>query len=414
TDGELWLDYVADLGDGFPATYSVAYLLGQPALTVDGRELPRGHIMIMGGDRVYPTANMREYEDRCKGPYTAALPAPPPDQPPPTLYALPGNHDWYDGLTAFLRLFAGARADHIGGWRTQQSRSYFALKLPHSWWLFAVDEAFGAYLDDPQLVYFEKAAAHLTAEDRVILVVPTPGWVTAEANPTAYDTTDFFIRKIITPTGAQVAVSIAGDTHHYARYTGPDRQLITCGGGGAYLSGTQGLPERLTVPPTETLVRKTSPKVEYELASCYPSRQRSRRLAWRVFARLPRRNRDFLWLLGGVHLILMLTLAGVLADTNTTVERMLSIPLALAITSVIGCTVAFAYLPPGAPKRKRHMAAGLVHGAAHLLLGVAGAALWLQSPFVDLPWPWSLALAALLYGPIAALAASQVLAAYLL
>src|SRR4029453_8830728 len=28
-DGELWLDYVSDLGDGFHATYSIAYLLAQ-------------------------------------------------------------------------------------------------------------------------------------------------------------------------------------------------------------------------------------------------------------------------------------------------------------------------------------------------------------------------------------------------
>ena len=103
-----------------------------------------------------------------------------------------------------------------------------------------------------------------------------------------------------------------------------------------------------------------------------------------------------------------------LADTSTTVERMVSIPLALVIVVVIGGTVAFAYLPPGGRKRKRHLAAGLLHGAGHLLLGVAGAALWLRSPFVDLPWPWSLALAALLYAPVAALAGSQVLAAYLL
>src|SRR5437867_4125592 len=32
---ELWLDYVADLGDGFDATYSVAYLLAQPQLTFE-------------------------------------------------------------------------------------------------------------------------------------------------------------------------------------------------------------------------------------------------------------------------------------------------------------------------------------------------------------------------------------------
>ena len=414
TDGEIWLDYVADLGDGFDATYTVAYLLGQPSLTVDGHQLPRGQVLIMGGDQAYPTASMQEYEDRCKGPYTAALPTAPVDGPQPTLYALPGNHDWYDGLTAFLRVFVGERTDHIGGWRIEQSRSYFALELPHSWWVFAVDEAFGAYLDDPQLVYFEQAARQLGPGHKVILVFPTPGWTKAERDPKAYDTIDFFIRTIIAPTGAQVRVILAGDTHHYSRYSHPTRELVTCGGGGAYLAATHTLPERITVPPQESLVRKASPKREYDLAACYPAKERSRRLGWRVFGRLPRRNRDFLWLLGGVHLVLMLTLAGVLAETTLAEERLFSIPLALAIITVIGGTVAFAYLPPGGRKGKRHLAAGLAHGGAHLLLGVAGAVVWLRLPFVDLPWPWPIALAALLYAPVAALVASQLLAAYLL
>ena len=58
---ELWFDYVADLGDGFNATYSIAYLLAQPELTVDGHTLPRGRMLIMGGDQVYPTASGQQY-----------------------------------------------------------------------------------------------------------------------------------------------------------------------------------------------------------------------------------------------------------------------------------------------------------------------------------------------------------------
>ncbi len=152
--GELWFDYVSDLGDGFDATYSVAYLLAQPEVVVGERRLPRGRMLLMGGDQVYPTASGDEYENRTKGPDRAALPVPPAVGPRPTLFALPGNHDWYDGLTAFLRLFARRKDGRIGGWRTAQRRSYFAVELPARWWLFAFDEQFGAYIDDPQLVYF--------------------------------------------------------------------------------------------------------------------------------------------------------------------------------------------------------------------------------------------------------------------
>ena len=71
---ELWLDFVADVGDGFDATYSVASLLAAPSLDVDGMPLPRGQLLILGGDEVYPVASTRGYEDRTKGPYRAALP----------------------------------------------------------------------------------------------------------------------------------------------------------------------------------------------------------------------------------------------------------------------------------------------------------------------------------------------------
>ena len=213
TDGELWLDYVADLGDGFHATYSVAYLLGQPALTVDGHELPRGHVLIMGGDRVYPTASMREYEDRCKGPYTAALPAPPPDRPPPTLYALPGNHDWYDGLTAFLRLFVGARAattSAAGGPSSPARTSRSSCRTRGG--CSRSTRRSARTLTTRSWSTSRRPRAQLTADDRVILVVPTPGWVKAEANPTAYDTIDFFIRKIID------ADRRRGAAHHRRRH----------------------------------------------------------------------------------------------------------------------------------------------------------------------------------------------------
>ena len=69
------------------------------------------------------------------------------------MLALPGNHDWYDGLTAFLRLFTQDRM--IGGWRTEQKRSYFTVQLPHRWWLVGLDSQLDSYFDDPQLKYFE-------------------------------------------------------------------------------------------------------------------------------------------------------------------------------------------------------------------------------------------------------------------
>jgi hypothetical protein len=414
--GELWLDYVADSGDGFDAGYSVAYLLGQPTLAVDGRELPRGQVLVMGGDQVYPTASMTDYEDRCKGPYESALPVPPPGGPAPTLYALPGNHDWYDGLTAFLRVFVRVRTDHIGGWQTEQSRSYFAVDLPHSWWLFAIDQQFGAYLDDPQLVYFEQAAQQLGPGDRVILVVPEPSWVKAHVNPTAYDTVDYFIRTVIAPTGATVKLIIAGDLHHYSRYAGPDRQLITCGGGGAYLSATHTLPERLAVPPEATLVRKATPPQRYELVERYPSAGASRTFAWGVFNRLPWRNARFATLIGASNTLLMLAIAGTMGSRmGETEQRLLSIPLVVMVLVTLAGTVGFAYSPTGGRRRRvANVVAGVLHAAAHVALAWAGAWLWLRLPFVDWPWLLPTVAAFTLYLPVIALFSAELVAGYLL
>ena len=36
--------------------------------------LPRGRIVIFGGDEVYPVAKVDDYQDRFVGPYKAALP----------------------------------------------------------------------------------------------------------------------------------------------------------------------------------------------------------------------------------------------------------------------------------------------------------------------------------------------------
>jgi Calcineurin-like phosphoesterase len=403
---ELWLDYVADVGDGFDATYSVAYTLAQPRLSLDGVPLPRGEVLVLGGDQVYPTASSAAYDDRFRGPYRAALPACPGDQPMPTLYALPGNHDWYDGLTAFLRLFARRGGATIGGWRTAQARSYFALKLPHRWWLFAIDAQTGAYLDDPQLTYFSDIANQVRPGDRVIVCTPNPFWVEAVQRPGDYDTTDYFLRKVIAPTGAQVALMLSGDLHHYARYANPDRQLITSGGGGAYLYPTHELPAAIMVPPRESIVRSASTSQPYTLTTTYPSRRRSLLLGLGVFYRMLQRNPGFLALLGVLHTLLLLAL-----DTGW--SRIVTIPTFLMVSLTMGLTMFFS-IGLGERRRLRHYALGILHGALQVGLGVLGVLIWRQLPFDGWHWPLPVLAAAVLYGPVAALASAELVAGYLL
>ena len=242
---ELWFDYVADLGDGFDPTYSVAWALAQKSLAIQGAgDLARGEVLVMGGDEVYPAASRDNYENRLIGPYRAALPF---ADPPLDLYAIPGNHDWYDGLVSFLRLFC--QPTWIGGWRTQQTRSYFVLKLPHGWWLWATDIQLERDIDRPQMEFFMNASAKLAKGDRVILCTAEPSWIqSAFGSPRPYKSLSFIERSLIESRDATLAITLTGDRHNYARFEAADnskRQKINAGGGGAFLSATHDLPETL-------------------------------------------------------------------------------------------------------------------------------------------------------------------------
>jgi hypothetical protein len=72
----VWIDWVADLGDGFDSTYAVASLLARKELNVGDVPLPRGQALVMGGDEVYPKATRQAYTNELRQPYAWAAPDP--------------------------------------------------------------------------------------------------------------------------------------------------------------------------------------------------------------------------------------------------------------------------------------------------------------------------------------------------
>ena len=376
---ELWFDFVADLGDGFDATYSVASLLAAPAVQAGELQLPRGRLLILGGDEVYPAASARNYEDRMKGPYHAALPE--RLLLGPTMFALPGNHDWYDGLTAFLRVFT--QGHPIGGWATEQTRSYFAVALPQRWWLFAVDVQLTSYIDAPQLAYFREAAEQLRPGDGIILCWPTPAWAHTDRDPQAYDPIDFFDRDIVRPTGASIRVMLSGDYHHYARYSADDGgERITCGTGGAYLIATHRLPETITVPaPRSRMRRQTEPRT-FRLRARYPDTFASRWLTPGILG-AGWRNPGFIGLLGSVQAVFVISLIFAIdygrrlgGGWSSLQTLRASLPTLLLAVLIVYGAVGFARIDPRNPRR-RALVAGLVHGIAQVGLGIG----WTASVF---------------------------------
>lgn len=327
---ELWLDYLADTGDGFDSTYAMASLLARRELTVDVHDDPtplrRGQLLVLGGDEVYPVATTDNYEQRLSGPFRAALPWTVGDHP--SLYALPGNHDWYDGLTGFLRLFGQHR--WIGGWKTLQTRSYFAVQLPHRWWLWGMDVQPDQYVDEPQLRYFAEVLERSRPGDKLVLATADPSWIETERHREAFRNVAYVDRSLLQPHGVELKLAIAGNLHHYARYTHlpvdasgdkavetgaapvddngrpfppPPRHLLTVGGGGAFLHPTHDLPRRLRIPAEPGLSNR---RHGYGLERTYPTTARSRRLAWSAVL-LPFRNPGFLWIGAVVHVTFLWT-----------------------------------------------------------------------------------------------------------
>ncbi|NOU06837.1 MAG: hypothetical protein HOO99_11710 [Hyphomicrobiaceae bacterium] len=248
-NGAVWVDYIADLGDGFEATYAMAYLLAADELQVKGESspLPAGQLLIMGGDQVYPDATKQEYSNRLRDPYDWAFSTTDPKR---RLFAIPGNHDWYDGLSAFSALFCSARdriskglGTQIGGWRCHQHRSYFAIQLPHNWWIWGPDIQLVDNLDDSQRDYFDLMADLTKPGDNIILCLAEPSWLHRN-----YDNMHE-ISMLARKNGAKVCAIIAGDWHHYSRYTSDKLgiQFITAGGGGAFAHATHGLKDRIAL-----------------------------------------------------------------------------------------------------------------------------------------------------------------------
>lgn len=287
----VWLDFMADTGDGFNSTYQIARLLAQPELTVDcdehegdsddegaassssseeeddegsegdsatlrkrkrktttqtmkkdkkqkravktkTRVFPRGEALVIGGDLAYPFPDAETYETRLFRPFEYAM-KPPSNYSPATLstakrkpgaydegltaFAIPGNHDWFDGLNTFTRLIC--QRDWLGGWRLPQRSSHFALELPRGWWLFGVDVALEDDVNSEQFAFFERVArTRMRPDDAVILLTHTPRWV-LDVYETRQKSEEKLQHLMSTALRGRVALRLAGDVHNYMRHS---------------------------------------------------------------------------------------------------------------------------------------------------------------------------------------------------
>ena len=281
---DFWFDYVADIGDGFDGTAPVAWLVGRNGISLPDdrfgdlptppKPLPRGQLLVFGGDEVYPFAKEGAYAAQTELPYRMGLEPDGPDGPDgPTLVAIPGNHDWLGGIGHFISTFVSGKT-FAGHWKTVQSENWWHVKLPQGWWLWGIDTALDNKLVGTQREYFTEAATALKKGDRVILCSPVPLWQLRQKYQDDYAELRNLLDPLIVGSGATMPLCLSGDSHFFAHLERLDADFeedhITAGGGGAFLQPTHNLPERI---PLE------GGNAEFALRSRWPLPAESRAIA---------------------------------------------------------------------------------------------------------------------------------------
>ena len=104
---DVWIDFVADTGDDSEVSSAVARMVFAEYALQDGsgRVLPRGDLLVFGGDTAYPLSSAPEIARRLTHPWNQVLAALGAPARLRAMLAIPGNHDWYDGLDGFARIF---------------------------------------------------------------------------------------------------------------------------------------------------------------------------------------------------------------------------------------------------------------------------------------------------------------------
>ncbi|VAH30903.1 unnamed protein product [Triticum turgidum subsp. durum] len=399
---DLWFDFVADTGDGGNSSYTVARLLAQPSIqTVIGgsmHTLPRGNLLVIGGDLAYPNPSSFTYERRFFGPFEYAMQPPrwykaehiavdKPEVPPgvskmkkydgPQCFIIPGNHDWFDGLNTFMRYIC--HKSWLGGWFLPQRKSYFALQLPKGWWIFGLDLALHGDIDVYQFKFFAELCRNKVGEnDSVIIVTHEPNWL---LDWYWKETTGKNVSHLIQDyLNGRCKLRMAGDLHHFMRHsaTPSDKptfveHLLVNGCGGAFLHPTH------VFKNFERFSGTT-----YECKAAYPSYEESSGIALGNILKFRKKNWQFDIIGGFIYFILVFSMfpqcnlvhilneetwSGRLQSFSSTIWSALLFIFEHSYVSSVGSLTllmaSYSFVPSKLTRKKRAII-GSLHVLAHL------------------------------------------------
>jgi len=254
--GDFSFIVIGDTGEGDASQH----VLRDQLIAVAGR--PEVRFVIISSDVVYPNGAMIDYEAKFWLPFKGVR---------KPIYAIPGNHDWYDGLDAFAATFLEpgaaravmhARADaELGVTSTTSPRidsliaqarrlgtdyevptgfqrgPFFEIQTD-GFALLAIDTGIVKRIDPAQQAWLESALARARGK-QTMAVVGHPFYAggydeTGDNQPFAD------LKRRLLDGGA--TVMMAGDTHDLEYYSDPPAagrrpvHYFVNGGGGAYLS----------------------------------------------------------------------------------------------------------------------------------------------------------------------------------
>ncbi|MFC4508210.1 MULTISPECIES: metallophosphoesterase family protein [Streptomyces] len=265
---------------------------------------------VLASDVIYPVGAADDYGTKFFRPYR--------DYRAP-IYAIPGNHDWYEDLGGFMRVFCDdapplpaepaprplTRArlrsllwhrprqgdgQHLAEVRKSRSAAAQLAVQPGPYWaidagpvrIIGIDTGLLGTLDAGQGAWLREVSQGPRPK---ILVTGSPLYVDGEHHPCAIEgggTVDDIVRA---PEHHYVA-AIGGDIHNYQRYPvrladGRTLQYVVSGGGGAFMHATHTIPRVSVAGVTERDFR------------CYPLRGDSLAFYSRLYGRRLRLPRLF-------------------------------------------------------------------------------------------------------------------------
>jgi hypothetical protein len=293
---------IGDTGEGDDPQYAVV-----PGFL---RESQDTSFAVVASDVIYPVGSTDDYGTKFFRPYQ--------DYPAP-VYAVPGNHDWYEDLGGFMRVFCDDapplpaepaprpltrawlrsllwhRPRPHDGQRLAEARKLRSAVgqqavQPGPYWaidagplrIVGIDTGLLGTLDAEQGAWLREVSRGPRPK---ILVTGSPLYVDGEHHPCPIDgggTVDDIVRA---PEHRYVA-AIGGDIHNYQRYPvrledGRTLQYVVSGGGGAFMHATHTIPRVSVAGVTEREFR------------CYPLRGDSLAFYSRLYGRRLRLRRFF-------------------------------------------------------------------------------------------------------------------------